>query len=142
MKAWIGIFGAPCNAPPWGHLTAIDLKTRKVLWREVLGMARDTGLFGSRLGVPLKTGVPNLGGSIITAGGLVFIGATTDQYLRAFDLRTGKVLWKARLPAGAQATPMAYRGRNGRQYFVITAGGHGALGTRYGDYTMALPPGS
>ena len=62
VKAWIGIFGAPCNAPPWGHLTAIDLKTRKVLWREVLGTARDTGLFGSRLGVPLKTGVPNLGG--------------------------------------------------------------------------------
>lgn len=142
VKAWIGIFGAPCNAPPWGHLTAIDLKTRKVLWREVLGTARDTGLFGSRLGVPLKTGVPNLGGSIITAGGLVFIGATTDQYLRAFDLRTGKVLWKARLPAGAQATPMTYHGRDGRQYVVITAGGHGALGTRYGDYTMAfaLPP--
>nr|WP_279606807.1 hypothetical protein [Sphingobium yanoikuyae] len=72
----------------------------------------------------------------------MFIGATTDQYLRAFDLRTGKVLWKARLPAGAQATPMTYRGRDGRQYVVITAGGHGALGTRYGDYTMAfaLPP--
>nr|WP_278391418.1 hypothetical protein [Sphingobium yanoikuyae] len=72
----------------------------------------------------------------------MFIGATTDQYLRAFDLRTGKVLWKARLPAGAQATPMTYRGRDGRQYVVITAGGHGALGTCYGDYTMAfaLPP--
>lgn len=137
VKAWVGIFGAPCVAPPWGHLTAVDLGTRKVLWREVLGTARDTGLFGSHLGVPLKTGVPNLGGSIITAGGLAFIGATTDQYLRAFDLSTGKVVWKARLPAGAQATPMTYRGRDGRQYVVITAGGHGALGTRYGDYTLA-----
>jgi len=138
VKAWVGIFGAPCVAPPWGHLTAVDLKTRKILWREVLGTARDTGLFGSHLGVPVKTGVPNLGGSIITAGGLAFIGATTDQYLRAFDLRTGKVVWKARLPAGAQATPMTYRGRDGRQYVVVTAGGHGALGTRYGDYTLAF----
>ncbi len=137
VQAWIGIFGAPCNAPPWGHLTAVDLKTKKVLWREVLGTARDTGLFGSHLGVPIKTGVPNLGGSIVTAGGLAFIAATTDQYLRAFDLETGKVVWKARLPAGAQATPMTYRGADGRQYVVITAGGHGALGTRYGDYTLA-----
>ncbi|QJU59233.1 membrane-bound PQQ-dependent dehydrogenase, glucose/quinate/shikimate family [Sphingomonas sp. AP4-R1] len=138
VKAWVGIFGAPCVAPPWGHITAIDLKTRKVLWRETLGTARDTGLFGSHLGLPLKTGVPNLGGSIITAGGLAFIGATTDQYLRAFDLHTGRIVWKARLPAGAQATPMTYRGADGRQYVVITAGGHGALGTRYGDYTLAF----
>ncbi len=103
----------------------------------MLGTARDTGLFGSHLGVPIKTGVPNLGGSIVTAGGLAFIAATTDQYLRTLDLRTGKVVWKARLPAGAQATPMTYRGADGRQYVVITAGGHGALGTRYGDYTLA-----
>ena len=137
VKAWVGIFGAPCVAPPWGHLTAIDLGTRRVLWRKVLGTARDTGLFGTKLGLPLKTGVPNLGGSIITAGGLAFIGATTDQYLRAYNLSTGEVVWKARLPAGAQATPMTYRGRDGRQYVVVTAGGHGALGTRYGDYTLA-----
>lgn len=138
VKAWIGIFGAPCSAPPWGHLTAVDLKTRQVKWRKVFGTARDTGLFGTHLGVPVKTGVPNLGGAIVTAGGVAFIGATTDQYLRAYDLATGKVLWKARLPAGAQATPMTYIGRDGRQYVVITAGGHGALGTRYGDYTMAF----
>ncbi|KTT71508.1 membrane-bound PQQ-dependent dehydrogenase, glucose/quinate/shikimate family [Sphingomonas sanguinis] len=143
VAAWIGVFGAPCNAPPWGHLTAVDLNTRQVVWKKVLGTAQDTGLFGSHLGVPIKTGVPNLGGSIITASGVVFIGATTDQYLRAYDLKSGKVLWRARLPAGAQATPMTYRGRDGRQYVVITAGGHGALGTRYGDYTMAfaLPKG-
>ena len=138
VKAWVGIFGAPCVAPPWGHLTAVDLGTRRILWKKVLGTARDTGLFGTHLGVPIKTGVPNLGGSIITAGGLAFIGATTDQYLRAYDLNTGAVVWKARLPAGAQATPMTYRGRDGRQYVVITAGGHGALGTRYGDYTLAF----
>ncbi len=138
VQAWIGPFGAPCSAPPWGKLTAVDLKTRQVMWSEVLGTARDTGLFGTRLGLPLRTGVPNLGGSIITRGGLVFIGATTDQYLRAFDLLTGNELWKARLPAGAQATLMSYQGRDGRQYVVITAGGHGALGTRYGDYTLAF----
>ena len=138
VQAWIGPFGAPCSAPPWGKLNAVDLKSRQVMWSQVLGTARDTGLFGTRLGLPLKTGVPNLGGSIITRGGLVFIGATTDQYLRAFDLLTGRELWKARLPAGAQATPMTYQGRDGRQYVVITAGGHGALGTRYGDYTLAF----
>ncbi|QDZ06870.1 membrane-bound PQQ-dependent dehydrogenase, glucose/quinate/shikimate family [Sphingomonas panacisoli] len=143
VQAWIGAFGAPCSAPPWGKLTAVDLKTRKVMWSDVLGTARDTGLFGTHLGLPLKTGVPNLGGTIITRGGVVFIGATTDQYLRAFDVRTGAELWKARLPAGAQATPMTYLGKDGRQYIVITAGGHGALGTRYGDYTLAfaLPKG-
>ncbi len=103
----------------------------------MLGTARDTGLFGSHLGVPIKIGVPNLGGSIVTADGLAFIAAITDQYLRTLDLRTGKVVWKARLPAGAQATPMTYRGADGRQYVVIIAGGHGALGTRYGDYTLA-----
>ncbi|MES3082230.1 hypothetical protein [Sphingomonas faeni] len=103
----------------------------------MLGTARDTGLFGSHLGVPIKTGVPNLGGSIVTAGGIAFIVATTDQYLRTLDLRTGKVVWKARLPAGAQAMPITYRGADGRQYVVIIAGGHGALGTRYGDYTLA-----
>jgi quinoprotein glucose dehydrogenase len=144
VQAWIGPFGAPCNAPPWGKLTAIDLATHRVIWSKVLGTARDTGLFGSKLGIPIKTGVPNLGASIITRSGLVFIGATTDQYLRAFDLRSGAELWKARLPAGAQATPMTYQGQDGRQYIVITAGGHGALGTRYGDYTLAfaLPRGS
>ena len=138
VQAWLGPFGAPCVAPPWGKLTAIDLKTRKVIWDETLGTARDTGLFGTHLGVPVKIGVPNLGGSMITRGGLVFIGATTDQYLRAFDVRNGKELWKARLPAGAQATPMTYIGADDRQYVVITAGGHGALGTRYGDYTIAF----
>lgn len=137
VQAWIGPFGAPCSAPPWGKISQVDLRTGKLTWEKVLGTARDTGLFGSHVGVPLKSGVPNLGGPITTAGGVVFIGATTDQYLRAFDARTGAELWKARLPAGAQATPMTYRGADGRQYVVITAGGHGALGTRYGDYTIA-----
>jgi quinoprotein glucose dehydrogenase len=138
VQAWLGPFGAPCAPPPWGELAAVDLKTRKIVWRVTLGTSRDTNLFGLKHNLPLPTGAPNLGGSVITAGGVAFIGATTDQYLRAFDLATGKELWKARLPAGAQATPMVYRGRDGRQYVVITAGGHGAIGARYGDYTIAF----
>jgi quinoprotein glucose dehydrogenase len=80
---------------------------------------------------------------MVTAGGLVFIGATADDYLRAVDERTGKVVWKARLPAGGQANPMSYA-VNGRQYVVIAAGGHAGLGTRSGDYVMAyaLPQGT
>ncbi|WGF90947.1 PQQ-binding-like beta-propeller repeat protein (plasmid) [Marinivivus vitaminiproducens] len=137
VQAWLGPFGAPCVAPPWGELAAVDLTSGDMLWRRVLGTSRDSGLFGTTYNLPLPTGVPNLGGSVITKSGLVFIGATTDRYLRAFDLRTGEEVWKARLPAGPQATPMIYTGDDGREYVVITAGGHGALGTRYGDYTIA-----
>ncbi|WBO21116.1 membrane-bound PQQ-dependent dehydrogenase, glucose/quinate/shikimate family [Sphingomonas abietis] len=138
VRAWLSPFMTPCVAPPWGKLVAIDLKTRKILWQKVFGTARDTNVFGLKYNLPLKTGTPNLGGSIITAGGLVFVGATTDQYLRAYDIASGQELWKARLPAGAQATPMSYTASDGRQYVVITAGGHGALGTRYGDETIAF----
>lgn len=83
-------------------------------------------------------GSPSLGGSIVTAGGLVFIAATMDQYLRAFDIETGKELWKCELPAGGQATPMTYQGKDGKQYLVIAAGGHGRLGTTPGDYVIAF----
>ena len=100
VQAWLGPFGSPCVKPPWGELVGVDLNTRKVLWRTVFGTARDTGLFHSKLGLPLPTGVPSLGGSVITRSGLVFIGATTDQYLRAYDLASGDELWRARLPAG------------------------------------------
>jgi len=135
---WLSVFGTPCTAPPWGELAAVDLKQRKLLWKVTLGTSRDTGPFRWRLPVGLPTGAPNIGGAIVTRGGVAFIGATTDQYLRAFDVKTGKELWRGRLPAGGQATPMTYVGADGRQYVVITAGGHGALGTRYGDYTIAF----
>ncbi|WP_312857025.1 membrane-bound PQQ-dependent dehydrogenase, glucose/quinate/shikimate family [Novosphingobium chloroacetimidivorans] len=138
LRAWLSPATVPCVPPPWGELVAIDLDSRRVLWRKTLGSARDNNLFGLQHNLPLPTGTPNLGGSIATAGGLVFIGATTDQYLRAFDARTGTEVWKHRLKAGATATPMTYIGKDGRQYVVITAGGHGALGTRYGDETIAF----
>lgn len=83
-------------------------------------------------------GSPNLGGSLVTAGGLIFIGASMDGHLRAFDVESGQELWKAELPAGAQAAPMTYRAANGRQYVVIAAGGHGKLGTQMGDSVVAF----
>lgn len=137
VKPWLGLFQAPCHAPPWGKLVAIDLRSRQILWQRPLGTTRDTGPFGTHVNLPLPTGVFNIGGNTATASGLIFIGATTDQYLRAFDERTGEKLWEARLPAGGQATPMTYMGDDGRQYVVIAAGGHGGLRTRLGDYLVA-----
>jgi quinoprotein glucose dehydrogenase len=127
----------PCKTPPWGQLTAIDLVTRKIVWQRDLGTTRDTGPFNTHLNLPLATGIFNIGGNITTRSGLVFIGATADDYLRAFDTTHGRQLWKARLPAGGPPRPMSYRGADGRQYVVIAAGGHGGLGTRSGDYIVA-----
>jgi quinoprotein glucose dehydrogenase len=89
--------------------------------------------------IPLRVGVPNVGGPLVTASGLVFIGAAMDDYLRAIDVETGEELWKGRLPAGGQATPMTYRLReDARQYVVIAAGGHGRAGTTLGDSVVAF----
>jgi quinoprotein glucose dehydrogenase len=118
----LGPFGAPCNLPPWGVLQAVDLKSGRLLWEVTLGTTRDQAPFPMWL--PL--GTPNLGGSIATAGGVVFIGATTDQYLRGFDSKSGEEIWRARLPYTANATPITYRlRRDGRQFVVVAAGGHG-----------------
>jgi quinoprotein glucose dehydrogenase len=125
----------PCTPPPWGKLVAVDLESGDVRWEVPLGTIRDLG----PLPLPLKWGTPNLGGPIVTGSGLVFIGAAMDDYLRAFDIESGEELWKGRLPAGGQATPMTYRIRpNGKQFVVIAAGGHGGLGTRLGDYLVAF----
>lgn len=126
--------GLPCNPPPWGQLHAIDMRTGEVLWDVPLGTTRDIAP-GSQLLMP-HTGTPNFGGPIATASGLVFIGAAMDNYLRAFDGATGRELWKGRLPAGGQATPMTYVVK-GRQYVVIAAGGHSKSDTRRGDMVVA-----
>lgn len=127
-------FGMPCTAPPWGTLAAVDLKRNTIRWQVMLGSTRDkTPWF-----VPAATlGMPNMGGPIVTAGGLVFVAAATDNFLRAFDVETGHELWKGRLPAGGQATPMTYE-IHGQQYVVIAAGGHGGLDTTRGDYVVAF----
>lgn len=111
--------GMPCNAPPWGTLTALDLKTRRVLFDVPLGTTEAL----APLGLALPFGTPVVAGPIVTAGGLVFDGAAMDQYLRAFDARTGAELWQGRLPAPGVATPMTYEWQ-GSQYVVIAAGGH------------------
>lgn len=108
----------PCQQPPWGHLTAIDLNRGDFRWRSVLGVV-DALL---EKGIP-PTGTSNIGGSLVTAGGLVFIGATNDARFRAFDKDTGKELWVVRLPASAHASPMTYNGKSGKQYIAIAAGG-------------------
>ena len=127
--------GMPCNPPPWGQLHAIDMHSGKILWSVPLGTTEDMAPFSEYL--LGKTGTPNLGGPMVTAGGLVFIGAAMDDYLRAFDAKSGAELWKGRLPAGGQATPMSYVWR-GRQYVVIAAGGHSKLNTRRGDQVLAF----
>ena len=126
--------GLPCTPPPWGTLAAVDLRRNEIHWQVMLGSTRDmTPWF-----IPSRTiGMPNMGGPIVTAGGVVFVGAATDNYLRAFDIETGRELWKGRLPAGGQATPMTYE-VGGRQFVVIAAGGHGGLGTTQGDYVVAF----
>ncbi len=123
----------PCNPPPWGMLTAVDLSDGTIKWESVLGTVRDL----APLPLPLKWGTPNFGGPVVTAGGVVFIGAAMDDYLRAFDAATGAELWKGRLPAGGQATPMTYEWQ-GRQYVVIAAGGHARATTKLGDSVVAF----
>ena len=128
-------FGLPCTPPPWGTLVSVDLRRNRIAWQVPLGSTEGvTPWF-----VPAKDfGMPNMGGPIATAGDLVFVSAATDGYLRAFDIETGRELWKSKLPAGGQATPMTYRaGSEQRQYVVISAGGHGPLGTPRGDYVVA-----
>ena len=124
----------PCQKPPWGFLTAIDLDNGTFRWRSVLGVV-DTLL--DRGVAP--TGAPNIGGSLVTAGGLVFIGATNDSRFRAFDKGTGKELWVTKLPASAHATPMTFRGRKtGKQFVVIAAGGGNKYNKTYADTLVAF----
>jgi quinoprotein glucose dehydrogenase len=129
--------GLSCKQPPYGGIRAIDLRTGTLLWDRPFGSARGNGPFGIRSGLPIEIGTPNNGGAVITASGLVFIAAATDDLLRAIDLKTGRELWHARLPAGGQATPMIYE-QGGRQYVVIVAAGHHFMETRPGDYVMAF----
>ncbi len=125
--------GAPCNPPPWGTLTSVDLVSGEVRWESTLGTTRDQAPFP----IWLPLGAPNLGGSIATAGGLVFIGATTDKFLRAFDAETGEEVWTERLPYTANATPVTYRLRpDSKQYVADAAGGHGW--SEPGDAMMAF----
>lgn len=134
-KFLLSPFGFPCTKPPWGTLVAIDLASGDLRWEVPLGTTRDL----APLPIGLALGVPNQGGPVVTASGLVFIAAAMDDYLRAFSQASGEELWRGRLPAGGQATPMTYRVRpDGRQYVVVAAGGHAIMQTRLGDAVVAF----
>jgi len=127
-RAFTSSVGTPCVKPPWGELSAIDMRSGKRLWQVPLGNAVKNHW---------NLGMPGMGGPVITASGLIFVAATMDSDIRAFDEHSGKLLWQYKLPAGGQATPMTYA-IGGRQYLVIVAGGHGSLGTPRGDYVIAF----
>lgn len=129
--------GIPCQEPPFGTLTSINMETQQVNWEVPLGTVQDTVLFGTKMHLPMPVGMPTIGGSLTTQGGLVFFAATQDNWLRAFDSATGKEVWKARLPVGSQGTPMSYVSpETGKQYIVISAGGARNSPDR-GDYVIA-----
>jgi quinoprotein glucose dehydrogenase len=138
LKPFLSPLGVPCQQPPYGVLSAVDLNSRKLLWTKPFGSARESGPFGTASQLPITVGTPAHGGSITTAAGLLFIGATQDGYLRAFDTATGRLLWEDRLPAGGNATPATYVSpESGRQFVVIAAGGMRTLQSREGDYIVA-----
>ncbi|HTH60395.1 MAG TPA: glucose/quinate/shikimate family membrane-bound PQQ-dependent dehydrogenase [Paraburkholderia sp.] len=132
LNPFMSPLGLPCKQPAWGYVAALDLRTNQIVWKKRIGTSRDS----APVPLPFKVGMPMLGGPMTTAGHVFFIGATADNYLRAYSTDTGEELWRARLPAGGQATPMTYE-VNGRQYVVIAAGGHGSFGTKLGDYVIA-----
>ncbi|MGF9563141.1 glucose/quinate/shikimate family membrane-bound PQQ-dependent dehydrogenase [Neorhizobium sp. BT27B] len=133
MGPFLGPLQVPCQAPPWGYVTGVDLRTGETAYKHKNGTVYDM----TPLPLPFKIGVPGIGGPMITKGGVAFLGAAVDDYLRAYDLTNGQQLWEARLPAGGQATPMSYAVEDGRQFVVMVAGGHGSVGTKPGDYVIA-----
>lgn len=133
LAPFMSPLGLPCQQPPWGYVAGVDLTTGETLYRHVNGTVRDM----APIPLPFKTGVPGIGGPIVTAGGLAFLSGTVDYYVRGYDLASGEEIWKARLPAGGQSTPATYLGRDGRQYLVVVAGGHAFTGTKLGDSIIA-----
>ncbi|MFX4086890.1 membrane-bound PQQ-dependent dehydrogenase, glucose/quinate/shikimate family [Sphingobium yanoikuyae] len=130
--------GVPCTEPPYSRLTAVDLVSHKVQWSKPLGTMRDNGILGLRAMLPITMGVPTIGGSLTTGGELIFIGATPEKTFRAVDLRNGKELWSARLPAGGLAGPMTYwSDRSERQFVVVAAGGNAVVAAPPGDSIIA-----
>ncbi|WP_018239116.1 glucose/quinate/shikimate family membrane-bound PQQ-dependent dehydrogenase [Ensifer sp. BR816] len=132
MGPFLGPLQIPCQAPPWGYVAGADLRTGRTAYKHKNGTVYDM----TPLPLPFRLGVPGIGGPIVTKGGIAFLGATVDNFLRAYDLTTGDQLWQARLPAGGQATPMTYMVGD-KQYLLMVAGGHGSVGTKPGDYVIA-----
>lgn len=138
VRPFLGLLNTPCIAPPWGLITAVDLRTGAVLWNRPLGTARDSGPLGIPSMLPIEIGLPNAGGPIITRGGLVFIAAVTERTFRAIDLRSGREVWTARMPTAGQSTPITYwSDSSDRQFVVIAAGGLAHFQTKSGSTLVA-----
>ncbi len=133
LNPFVSPLGFPCTAPPWGYVAGADLASGKIAWMHRNGTVRDL----APVPLPFRMGVPNLGGPVMTAGGVAFLSGTLDDYVRGYDVTDGRQLWQSRLPAGGQATPMTYTGSDGRQYLLVVAGGHGSTHTKPGDYVIA-----
>jgi quinoprotein glucose dehydrogenase len=131
--------GMPCQRPPYGMLSAVDLKTHQLLWSHPLGTSRNSGPLKLQLPLDLSMGSPSIGGSLITGSGIVFISATLDQYFRAIDVHSGRQLWQIQLPSAAFANPMTYQSQHsGRQYVVIASGGNSLMAHNQGLAIMAF----
>ena len=130
--------GIPCMQPPWGTVSAVDLASGKQIWQQPAGTAKDIAFGTFQPGLAFYVGLPPLGGPLVTKGGIAWYGGTQDYYLRAFDVVTGKLLWKGRLPVGSQATPISYVGKDGRQYVVINASGARYNMSKFDDAIVAF----
>jgi quinoprotein glucose dehydrogenase len=138
IAPFLSPFAIPCQQPPYGMISATSLITGKLLWTKPLGTSRDSGPLLLPTLLPIPMGVPNIGGSVTTAGGLIFIGATQEHTFRAIETATGRMVWSARLPAGGNANPASYWSpKSGRQFVVIAAGGHGAMLSGSSDTVIA-----
>lgn len=133
LSPFLSPLGVPCQQPPWGTIAAADLRSGKIAYQYRNGTIRDL----SPIPLPIRMGVPGIGGPLLTRSGLAFLAAAVDDDFRAYDVATGKVLWESRIPAGGQATPMTYLDSKGEQVVLLVAGGHGSIGTRPGDYVLA-----
>lgn len=126
----------PCIAPPWGFISAIDLRTREVRWSRPFGTGYDSGPLGIASKLRFEIGTPSDATGVATAGGVTFIGAAIDRFMRAYNSESGELLWEERLPAGNQASPLTYVSE-GRQYVVAVVGGHDRIPTKLGDSIIA-----
>ena len=135
VEGLLSIFGAPCSKPPWAALTAVDLDKKEIVWEVALGSVDKMNPLP--LPMPWDLGMPGAGGPLITAGGLIFIGYSLDDTLKAFDLHTGDLLWEGDLPAAGTAVPVTYE-VDGEQFVVIPAGGHSMYQSTMGDSVMAF----
>ncbi len=140
IQQFASSLGIPCIAPPWGRMVGVDLTTGKTAWLRRVGTTKNlkTTFLPGRFPIGFPMGMVAHGGPLTTAGDLVFHGATADNFFRAYDINSGKLLWQTELPAGGQATPATYMGADNRQYVIIAAGGHGSMGTKEGDAVVAF----